>query len=358
MPRLYSLALLAACATLSLAACKKGPAAAAGDDNADPNKIAFEMGTPISDTSIVAIVTTDFGTDTLTAGLFRQQMAYVMSSNPMMQADSAQMRELRRSLVEGFALQNLVSNVSRRDTSLKVDTAAVSQAIAGIRARSGMSEQQLAEQMQKDGLTMDSLRSLVAEQMRQDAFAQRWQNDVPKPTAAEIETFRKEQAEEVRAQHIVFLAMPGTPQAKLDSVVRVATAVLDSVKKGTDFAALARRHSQDGTAATGGDLNFFSRSTPMDKDFLDAAFALRDSGDVTPALVKSQFGYHVIRLTGRREGTPMDTTQARQRLLGEKAPAFIRSRLRDLVREHNVKVRVNQALLKADLNDPLKTDKN
>jgi peptidyl-prolyl cis-trans isomerase C len=352
MPRLYPLGLLALIAVFSLAACKKDAAEANGGDD-DPNKISFTMGDPVSDSAIVAIVTSDFGSDTLSADLFRQQIGYVMQSQPMLQADSAQMRELRRSLVEGFVLQHLVSEAARRDTSIRLDTAAVTQSIAAIRQRSNMTEAQLMAQLQQDGLTMDSLRALVAEQMRQEQFVQRWQNDVPRPSAAEMETYRKEQAQEVRAQHIVFLNLPGTPQAKEDSTRRVAQAVLDSVKRGVDFAALARRHSQDGTAATGGDLNFFNRLAPMDEDFKKAAFALSDSGDVTQELVESQFGYHIIRLTGRREGTPMDTAQARQRMLGERVPAFVRGKLKDLVREHNVRVRVNPSILQADLNDPL-----
>src|SRR3569623_2089497 len=70
--------------------------------------------------------------------------------------------------------------------------------------------------------------------------------------------------------------------------------ILAKVRKGEDFAALARQYSQDpGSAASGGDLGFFGHGT-MDKAFEDASFALKP-GDVSEP-VRSAFGCHIIKL--------------------------------------------------------------
>lgn len=74
-----------------------------------------------------------------------------------------------------------------------------------------------------------------------------------------------------------------------------AQAILDELNAGADFAALAEEKSDDfGSADIGGDLGWIERDV-MDPAFEDAAFALQNVGDTT-GLVKSEFGYHIIKL--------------------------------------------------------------
>ena len=79
--------------------------------------------------------------------------------------------------------------------------------------------------------------------------------------------------------------------------------MLDKLKAGADFSALASTSSEDtGSAAKGGDLGYFVKAR-MVKPFSDAAFALKSPGD-TSEIIETQFGYHIIKLDERRpEGT-------------------------------------------------------
>lgn len=73
--------------------------------------------------------------------------------------------------------------------------------------------------------------------------------------------------------------------------------VLERVRKGEDFATLAKELSTDKVSGeNGGELGYFGRGT-MIKEFSDAAFSM-NVGDVSEP-VQSQFGYHIIKLTGR-----------------------------------------------------------
>jgi peptidyl-prolyl cis-trans isomerase D len=97
--------------------------------------------------------------------------------------------------------------------------------------------------------------------------------------------------------------------------------VLKMVRQGESFKQLALRFSQDpGSAAQGGDLGWFPRGVML-KPFEDAAFSLA-VGEVSK-VVKTDFGYHVIKLEERREAglTPLDEVAAsiKARLKGEKA---------------------------------------
>ncbi len=74
----------------------------------------------------------------------------------------------------------------------------------------------------------------------------------------------------------------------------IANEILERIRKGESFAVLASEYSMDGSRKQGGDLGFFGRGV-MVKEFENAAFALQ-VGEVS-GLVKTQFGYHIIKRT-------------------------------------------------------------
>jgi peptidyl-prolyl cis-trans isomerase D len=120
--------------------------------------------------------------------------------------------------------------------------------------------------------------------------------------------------EERRASHILITSPKGAPAADRDKAKAKAQALLDAVKKApATFAEIAKAKSQDpGSAAKGGDLDFFARGA-MVKPFEDAAYAMK-KGDIS-ALVESDFGFHIIQLT--------DIKSAKQRSFDETKPELI-----------------------------------
>ncbi len=102
--------------------------------------------------------------------------------------------------------------------------------------------------------------------------------------------------EERRASHILINAPKSAAAADRAAAKAKATALLAEVKKSPEsFAEQAKKNSQDpGSAANGGDLDFFARGA-MVKPFEDAAFGMK-KGDISD-VVESDFGYHIIRLT-------------------------------------------------------------
>lgn len=101
--------------------------------------------------------------------------------------------------------------------------------------------------------------------------------------------------EERRAAHILIAVAAAAPQAEQEVAKAKADQLLQQVRQNPGrFAELAKTNSGDpGSAANGGDLGFFGRGM-MVKPFEDAAYALRQ-GEISE-LVKSDFGYHVIKL--------------------------------------------------------------
>ena len=97
--------------------------------------------------------------------------------------------------------------------------------------------------------------------------------------------------EEVKASHIL---LAEADKAKAEEALKEAM-------KGGDFDALVKKYSSGPSAGQSGDLGYFTRGR-MVPEFEEAAFAT-ENGKVHPKLIKSRFGYHVIKVTDRRGTT-------------------------------------------------------
>ncbi|KZD12000.1 peptidylprolyl isomerase [Oceanibaculum pacificum] len=123
-------------------------------------------------------------------------------------------------------------------------------------------------------------------------------------------------AEEVRASHIL---VESEEEAK---------AIVKQLDGGADFAAIAREKSIDPGKDNGGDLGFFT-ADQMVPEFAEAAFAMQP-GKHSAKPVKSQFGWHVIKLVERREQPAPSLDQMRAQISNELAEEAARTQLEQL----------------------------
>ncbi len=101
--------------------------------------------------------------------------------------------------------------------------------------------------------------------------------------------------EEVKAAHI------------LVEDEKAAKAIIRKLNKGADFAELAKENSKDGSSENGGDLGYFTK-TDVVPAFGEAAFATK-VGEYTKMPVKSDFGYHIIKVEEKRKRPPAEFAQ-------------------------------------------------
>jgi peptidyl-prolyl cis-trans isomerase D len=124
------------------------------------------------------------------------------------------------------------------------------------------------------------------------------------PTDMEIEDFYRlheenyKEPEKVRARQILFRIPPKAKTSEIQAIQKRAEMVLELARKGEDFAELARKYSEDSTAAKGGDLGYFTRED-MVKPFSDSAFSL-EKGEIS-SLVRTRFGLHIIKVEDIKE---------------------------------------------------------
>ncbi len=123
-------------------------------------------------------------------------------------------------------------------------------------------------------------------------------------------------AEQRRASHILIKVDKNASEAEKAAAREKAQKVLAQARKSPgDFAKLAKEFSQDpGSAERGGDLDYFSQEM-MVKPFADAAFKLKQ-GDISD-VVESDFGYHIIQLTGIKPATEKSLDQVKGEIAAE-----------------------------------------
>jgi parvulin-like peptidyl-prolyl isomerase len=88
--------------------------------------------------------------------------------------------------------------------------------------------------------------------------------------------------------------------AELENAKQKIEEAKKEIETGADFAETARKYSTCPSAENGGDIGFFQRNGSLVEEFAEAAF-LMEVGEISEP-VKTQFGYHIIKVTDKEEG--------------------------------------------------------
>ncbi|MDH5751027.1 MAG: SurA N-terminal domain-containing protein [Deltaproteobacteria bacterium] len=105
---------------------------------------------------------------------------------------------------------------------------------------------------------------------------------------------------QVKASHILKKLPKDLTEDQVAAKKKELEEILVKARAGEDFAGLAKKHSEDMSKDKGGDLGFFKRED-MVPEFSTAAFSMQ-KGQISD-IVRSQFGFHIIKVTDSREGS-------------------------------------------------------
>ena len=211
--------------------------------------------------------------------------------------------EILRGALDQLITYTLLSQESK-NRGVKVDA-------AEIETKMGQLKQQFPTQdafdkaLKDRGMTVDSLRKDAQVDLSVTKLMDAEVASLPGPSDADAKDFYDKnqdtfkEGEQVRASHILVrvdekadAAAKQKARAKIDSVLKKA-------KAGGDFAKLAQENSDDGSAAQGGDLDYFTKGQ-MVPAFDKVAFELKP-GQISD-VVTTQFGYHIIKVVDHKVG--------------------------------------------------------
>ncbi|MGE5614952.1 MAG: peptidylprolyl isomerase [Bacillota bacterium] len=157
------------------------------------------------------------------------------------------------------------------------------------------------------GLTIDTLRKIMIENYTAAKFMQQEISKIPDEEAG-VETYyeknpdwfkeadyRYNGEEAVWARHILIKVDGSATQDEKDAARKKAEDIIEKLKAGEDFAALAKEYSEDeGSNSRGGDY-VFGKDATFYSEFKDAAFSL-EPGEFTQTPVETGAGYHIIKV--------------------------------------------------------------
>ena len=229
----------------------------------------------------------------------------------------------QKASVLGMILDDMINErlVSKASAAVKIEPSAVDAEFEKIREAQKMSIEEVKKQLAQAGMTVESLKVDIAKRMQQ----RQWVDQQVKGKAAdagepEAKKFYEEnpqhfeRPEQIRASHILFRLTPEATPEKVTATLKKAEAAVVRAKT-EDFAKLAGELSEEqGAAERGGDLSYFPRKGAMVEPFAEAAFKLQKD-EVSPEPVRTEFGYHVIKVTDRKAGGKQAFEEAKPQIL-------------------------------------------
>jgi parvulin-like peptidyl-prolyl isomerase len=215
--------------------------------------------------------------------------------------------QLKRTLVEQFVQENLVLNIARQ-RGVSINDKDVDDLIAQIKAniqggQSGLTiEDAVHAQLGLPGVEAPEFRQFISSLVAQRKLAETLvtTDTVRAELTTQMMSQASQKSDQVHAAHI------------LVETEDEATKVLDRLTKGEQFDALAKELSKDtGSGANGGDLGWIQKDQTV-PEFNKAIFEDLKPGEMTKTPVKTQFGYHIIKVLEREQRAAMTEDQAKQ----------------------------------------------
>ena len=237
------------------------------------------------------------------------QMQMIALQTGQQPKNEAEMKEFQQKVIDDMITDRLFQIEAAKDTTISVRPEEIEQALDDHIARISQnfpSEDAFLAALAGEGITLRDLRRQFKGDVKAQLLKQRLIGRKLREVSVsrhEVETFYEqfgnsipEQPEGLKIAHILLTYNPS--QAVEDSIYATAADLRQQVLDGADFATLSARHSSMGAGANGGDLGYLSRDDVV-SEFARAAFKLQP-GEMS-GVVRTEFGYHVILCTGKRD---------------------------------------------------------
>ncbi len=262
---------------------------------------------------IVAVVNSDL----VTAAEVEQRLGRIRAASvPRGTAPAPASEPMRQQALDSLVEERVIMTYAR-ESGLKVDDADLDRAVLSVATQNKLSLNQLRDQLRAEGIDFARFRANLRDQILMERVREREVGARTRVLDADIDKYLAERnvvnARDVElniAQILVTVPEGASPDVLAQRQAR-ADAALTRVLGGEDFAVVARELSEDGTRARGGEIGLRAASRLPDP-FVEQVRSLRP-GEVSPTVLRSGAGLHVLKLLERRDLSGVRITQTRAR---------------------------------------------
>ncbi len=214
-------------------------------------------------------------------------------------------QEVLRKLLDRLVEEKLIDQEVKR-IGIKLTGKEVEAAVDEIRQKNNLSPQQFERALAAEGMNLEAFKKQLEKQILRMKMVGLMMKTETKPGEKELREFyqknvyRYQGSDTYRPAHILFYVPKEASPEDVQAIRKKCQVVLDKIKKGEDFGEMAVLYSEDTSAKDRGDLGFFKKGE------LIPAFereALRLKVGEMSGVVRTDFGFHIIKLLDRKGGT-------------------------------------------------------
>ncbi len=224
--------------------------------------------------------------------------------------------EVSRKVLEKLVEEKLIDQEAKR-AGIKVSTKEVEFALEEIKRQNGSSQEEMENALTKEGLTLEAFKQQIEKRLLRDRLVS-WSVKVePKVGEKELLDFYQKNIDRYqsrltyRPSHIFFVIPKEATSEEISGIRRKCQQVLEKIRKGEDFGEMAILYSQDASSKDRGDLGYFKKGELLPA-FEREAIRLK-VGEVS-GIVRTQFGFHIIKLFDRKGGGPAPFEEVKEKV--------------------------------------------
>ena len=235
---------------------------------------------------------------------------------------------LRQQVLDGLIEERVLLTYARENGS-RIDEVELDRAVGNVASQNQLTPEQLRERLKSEGVDYARFRNNLRDQMMLERVREREVSSRIRIADVDIDRLVEQQRAEASNDAEINLAqvLVAVPEGAADAVVAQRRAkaeeALARVRKGEDFAVVAREMSEDGNRAAGGVIG--RRPARRLPDLFVEATRGVAAGQVAPQVVRSAAGFHVLKVLEREADAGFKVTQTRARHIllrvSDRAPA-------------------------------------
>lgn len=225
-------------------------------------------------------------------------------------------KELYRKILDKLIEEKLLDQEAKK-LGIKVTSKEIEAALEDIRQRNNLTKEELEKALEREGLTLDAFKKQIERRLQNSKLINlsvKVDSKIDEKRLREfyennIELYKRNEL--YRTAHIFFAIPKDASPNQVNEIKKRCQMVLEKIKQGEDFGEMALLYSEDPSSKDRGDLGYFKKG-----DLLPAIEkeALRLKVGEVSGIIRSEFGFHIIKLIDRKGGDPIPFEEVIERV--------------------------------------------